>query len=161
MVEGVARAGPGFSSWKIGTLLRHLLIVRAITIAIGVCSWWVIVDFPSDATFLTPEERELVTRRLEGDGQRGARDEKWHWAPLRESFTDWKTWTGAVMYMGVDGALYAFSLFLPTIIKNMGTFSTTKAQLLSVPPYAFACFLVCILWIITYIPDGDRWLLCG
>lgn len=33
--------------------------------------------------------------------------------------------------------LYAFSLFLPTIIKNMG-YTATHAQLLTVPPYACA-----------------------
>ena len=114
----------------------------AITTVIGAASWWIIVDFPSDATFLTPEEREIVTRRLEADGQHGARAEAYKWSYMRDSFTDWKTWTGMVMYMGVDGALYAFSLFLPSIILNMGYSHPTTAQLMSVPPYAFACILV-------------------
>lgn len=39
--------------------------------------------------------------------------------------------------MGCDGALYAFSLFIPTIIQQMG-YQSTRAQLLSVPPYAVA-----------------------
>lgn len=39
--------------------------------------------------------------------------------------------------MGCDGALYAFSLFIPTIIQQMG-YKNTHAQLLSVPPYAVA-----------------------
>lgn len=34
--------------------------------------------------------------------------------------------------------VYSFSLFLPTIIKNMG-YSANNAQLMSVPPYVFAC----------------------
>lgn len=38
------------------------------------------------------------------------------------------------------GALYAFSLFLPSIIRELG-YSATRAQLLSVPPYAAACIL--------------------
>lgn len=45
------------------------------------------------------------------------------------------------MYMGVDGSLYAFSLFLPSIINQLG-YTATKAQLLSVPPYAVACVMV-------------------
>jgi len=110
---------------------------------IGIFSFWVIVDFPSDAKFLTPEERELVRCRLEADGQHGARAEAFKWSEFRASFTDWKTYTGMIMYMGVDGALYAFSLFLPTIIKNMNkNYSATASQLLSVAPYALACFLV-------------------
>lgn len=120
-----------------------LIEIGAITMIIGAVSWFVIVDFPCDATFLTPEEREIVTRRLEADGQHGARNEGFKWSEFRNSFTDWKTWTGMVMYMGVDGALYAFSLFLPSIIKEMNpSASATTVQLMSVPPYAFACILV-------------------
>jgi cyanate permease len=35
--------------------------------------------------------------------------------------------------------IYSFSLFLPTIIKNMG-YTSNDAQLMSVPPYVVACF---------------------
>jgi MFS family permease len=35
--------------------------------------------------------------------------------------------------------IYSFSLFLPTIIKNMH-YTANEAQLMSVPPYVFACF---------------------
>lgn len=121
---------------------------------IGVISWWVIVDFPCDATFLTPEERAIVYHRLEADGQHGARDEKFQWSEFWASFEDWKTWTGMMMYMGVDGALYAFSLFLPSVIFEMG-FTALKAQLMSVAPYAFACVLTVI---IGYLADksGQR-----
>lgn len=44
------------------------------------------------------------------------------------------------LLVGCDGALYAFSLFLPTIISELGYKSTT-ANLLSVPPYAAAAVL--------------------
>lgn len=39
--------------------------------------------------------------------------------------------------MGADMPLYAFSLFLPTIIKDLG-FASTRAQLLTVPVYVGA-----------------------
>jgi nitrate/nitrite transporter NarK len=64
-----------------------------------------------------------------------------------QSMTDWKTWCFAIVYMGCDGALYAFSLFLPTIINALG-YSGTTANLLSVPPYAAAAvFTVFIGWV--------------
>lgn len=44
---------------------------------------------------------------------------------------------GMFVYMGADMPLYAFALFLPTIINNMG-YTSTQAQLLTVPPYACA-----------------------
>lgn len=63
------------------------------------------------------------------------------------SVLDWKTWCYATIYMGADGALYAFSLFLPTIIKQLG-YASTKANLLSVPPYAAAAIVtVSIGWL--------------
>lgn len=43
-----------------------------------------------------------------------------------------------------SGALYAFSLFLPSIIAELG-YSATRAQLLSVPPYAAACILTVLI----------------
>ena len=62
---------------------------------------------------------------------------------------DYKMWLGMIIYMGCDMPLYAFSLFLPTIVRDMG-YTSTKAQLLTVPVYAVAC-LVTIL--IGYIAD--------
>lgn len=53
---------------------------------------------------------------------------------------DWKTYGYMVIYMGCLTPLYAFSLFLPTILCGMGH-QGTKAQLLSVPPYAVAAAL--------------------
>lgn len=53
------------------------------------------------------------------------------------SVKDWKTWAFAIIYMGCDGSLYAFSLFLPSIVQQLYPgISSTKANLLSVPPYA-------------------------
>lgn len=69
-----------------------------------------------------------------------------------QSVTDWKTWCFAVIYMGADGALYAFSLFLPTIINALG-YSGTTANLLSVPPYACAAVFTIV---IGYIADRTQ-----
>lgn len=55
------------------------------------------------------------------------------WAAIK----DWKMWLGMFIYMGADMPLYSFSLFLPSIIKNMG-YLETRAQLLSVAPYGCA-----------------------
>src|SRR4051812_40772309 len=97
-------------------------------------------DFPDNAKFLSDEDRARVIRRLKDDKQSSAEHEKFEMTYVWTSLKDWKTWTSAVIYMGCDGALYAFSLFLPTIIKELG-YSSTRAQLLSVPPYAAACLL--------------------
>ena len=48
------------------------------------------------------------------------------------------------LYMGADEPLYAFSLFLPSIINQLG-YRATAANLLSVPVYAVACVVTCVV----------------
>ncbi|PGH19645.1 hypothetical protein AJ80_03800 [Polytolypa hystricis UAMH7299] len=104
---------------------------------IGVASFWTVHDFPNEATFLSEDDRKRVIRRLVADQQSSAEDEEFQMLYFWQSIKDWKTWTSAVIYMGSCGALYAFSLFTPTIIQELG-YEATTAQLLSVPPYAVA-----------------------
>ncbi|EME39120.1 hypothetical protein DOTSEDRAFT_56611 [Dothistroma septosporum NZE10] len=112
------------------------------TVLIGIVSYWMVHDFPDDAKFLSPDDRARVLRRLKADGQASAEKENFKMAYFWESVKDWKTWAFAVIYMGCDGPLYAFSLFLPTIIRTANPgISSTKANLLSVPPYAAAALL--------------------
>lgn len=115
-----------------------------VTVLIGIISFWVVQDFPDDAKFLSVDDRRRVLRRLKEDKQSSAEHEEFKFEYLWASLKDWKTYTGMVIYMGCVSPLYAFSLFVPTIIKDLGYKSTT-AQLLSVPPYAVAAVLTIII----------------
>ena len=42
--------------------LLKFLIEGGLTVVIGIVSFWIIVDFPDDATFLNPLEKSVVTR---------------------------------------------------------------------------------------------------
>lgn len=110
------------------------------TIIVAVASYWMVHDFPDRATFLSDDDRRRVIRRLKLDSQSSAEHEEFKMSYFWASVKDWKTLCFAIIYMGCDGALYAFSLFLPTIIAEMG-YSSTRANLLSVPPYAVAAVL--------------------
>lgn len=117
------------------------------TILVGIASYWMVHDFPDEAKFLSDDDRARVIRRLKEDKQSSAEHEEFKMDYFWASVKDWKTWAFATIYMGCDGALYAFSLFLPTIINELGYASTT-ANLLSVPPYAAAAILtVFIGWL--------------
>jgi hypothetical protein len=144
------------------------------TIFVGIASYWMVHDFPAEATFLTPDDRARVLRRLRADEQASASHESFQMKYFWQAVTDWKTLCFAVIYMGADGALYgtistpfesnktrlthsfhyctAFSLFLPTIIQQLGYTSTT-ANLLSVPPYAAAAVATVL---IGYIADRTQ-----
>ncbi|KIM47889.1 hypothetical protein M413DRAFT_61871 [Hebeloma cylindrosporum] len=141
-MDGVA----GRSGWEWIFILEGLG-----TIAIALASYWVIQDFPDTATFLTQEERAFVVRRLTDDLKLSAGGESFCKEYIWQSLTDWKTWVANTYFSNVsDGPLYAFSLFTPSII-NQVSFRATEANLLSVPVYAWGCFLTCIIGFL-----GDR-----
>lgn len=117
------------------------------TILVGIASFWMVHDFPDEAKFLTDDERRRVLRRLAVDKQGSSKHEDFKASFVWQVVKDWKTYTGMIIYMGCDGVLYAFSLFIPTIIKNLG-YTNTRAQLLTVPPYAVAAVVtVFVGWI--------------
>ncbi|KAF2134167.1 MFS general substrate transporter [Dothidotthia symphoricarpi CBS 119687] len=117
------------------------------TVLVGIASYWMVHDFPTEATFLSPDDRARVLRRLRDDQQSSAEHEDFKMKYFWQSVTDWKTYMFMIIYMGADGALYAFSLFLPSILSAMGYTSIT-ANLLSVPPYAAAAIVtVSIGWL--------------
>jgi len=110
------------------------------TVIVGIVSYWMVHDFPDEAKFLNPQDRARVLKRLRDDGQASANHEEFKMEFLWASLKDWKTYLFAIIYMGADGALYAFSLFIPSIIAQLG-YTSTKANLLSVPPYAAAAIV--------------------
>ncbi|KXG54257.1 Major facilitator superfamily domain, general substrate transporter [Penicillium griseofulvum] len=129
----------GKPGWSWIFILEGLL-----TFVIGVASFWCVYDFPDQASFLSDIDRKRVLRRLAMDQQSSAEHEEFKMDYFWASLKDWKTYTGAVIYMGADGSLYAFSLFVPTIISEL---------LLSVPPYAAAAVLTVT---VGFIADRTR-----
>ncbi|CAN8099725.1 unnamed protein product [Discula destructiva] len=128
----------GISGWAWIFILEGLL-----TILVGIASFWLVYDFPDEATFLSDDDRARVIRRLKLDQQSSASHEEFSMKYFWQALADWKMWLGMAIYMGCDMPLYAFSLFLPTIISGLGIAggSTIKSQLLTVPPYAAAALL--------------------
>ncbi|KAJ8079565.1 hypothetical protein PM082_011152 [Marasmius tenuissimus] len=109
-MEGVG----GKPAWAWIFILEGLATVIA-----GIASFWIIQDFPDTAKFLSEAERTVVVRRLQGDDQFSAAGEKLKWKYILQSLKDWKTWIGMLIYCGCDMPLYAFSLFLPSIINQV------------------------------------------
>ena len=72
------------------------------TVVAGVLSFWIVVDFPDDATFLTEAERTVVIRRLQGDDQFSAAGERLRWKNIVASVTDWKTYLYSAFRLGLD-----------------------------------------------------------
>ncbi|CAK7566158.1 MAG: hypothetical protein SEPTF4163_004094 [Sporothrix epigloea] len=143
---GLLDGKSGFAGWA-----WIFVIEGSLTILLGIISFFVMHDFPDQARFLSPDDRTRVIRRLMLDQQSSAEHEDFRFSYMWAALRDWKTWLSMIIYMGCDMALYAFSLFLPSIIIDLGWGgNVVHSQLMSVPPYvAAAVFTV----IIGYIAD--------
>ncbi|KAH7027860.1 major facilitator superfamily transporter [Microdochium trichocladiopsis] len=122
------------------------------TVFVGLFCWWMVFDWPETARFLSEDDKIRLQRRIIQDRQGHAAtdfDKKY----IYEALKDWKTYGYMVIYMGCLCPLYAFSLFLPTIIAAIG-YSGTTAQLLTVPPYAVAALATVT---VGFIADRTRW----
>lgn len=95
-------------------------------------------DYPDTARFLTSTEKKEVLRRLEED--RSVLSDEFNLKFAKDALKDWRIWVHMILTVGVFTGLYSISLFLPTIVRDMG-YSNEKAQLMSVPPYVVACVI--------------------
>ncbi|KIJ16563.1 hypothetical protein PAXINDRAFT_75726 [Paxillus involutus ATCC 200175] len=129
------------------------------TVVVGFIAFFVMVDYPSTAKFLTAEERAFVIQRQRMSKvpflgslmenvcvvREGAKDEGHHvsrqvWA----AFTDWQVWALSVVQISVTVPLYGITYFLPF------GYSTSISQLLTIPPYAIATV---VLFTFAYYSD--------
>ncbi|KAK5998874.1 putative transporter [Cladobotryum mycophilum] len=152
-MDGVA----GLAGW------RWIFILEGIaTVLVAVMAFFVLHDFPETANFLTEEEREFIVYRLKYQGQifindgveqvHVAQAEEFRWEYIRQAFTDWQIWVNILVYWGVVCPLYGISLFLPTIIKSLH-YTSSKAQLMTVPIYVVAAILAVIT---AYLSDKAK-----
>lgn len=122
----------GYKGW------RWIFIIEGLaTVFIGFACWFLIVDWPEQAKFLSPEERALLVRRISDDNGE-ARMDRLDRTAAKRVFSDWKIYCGTFMYMGVLTTGYAGSFFIPTIVKALG-FTSTAAQVRTIPIYVVAC----------------------
>lgn len=95
-------------------------------------------DYPEKAKFLSEQERSVVLTRLEHD--RSSLSNDFNLKYVIHALTDWKIWVHVVVTVCVYTGVYSYSLFLPTIIRDLG-YTNATAQLMSVPPFLLACIL--------------------
>ncbi|KAJ9603420.1 hypothetical protein H2200_012198 [Cladophialophora chaetospira] len=128
-MDGVA--GKGGWAW--------IFILEGIaTFVVALWALWAFVDYPDTAKFITESERTEIYRRLEHD--RGSLADEFDVKYVKQAFKDWKIYVHCLNFFCTFTSVYSFSLFLPTIIKDLG-YTDNKAQLMTVPPYVVACFL--------------------
>ncbi|KAI7865150.1 major facilitator superfamily domain-containing protein [Spinellus fusiger] len=129
---------------------QWLFIIEGVpSIILAVFSAWYLPNDPETAKFLSQKERDFAVSRLADDGG-VANDHSWSWTQVASVFKDWKTYMYMLIYITGTSALQGVTLFLPSIIADMGNWSKPTAQALTTPPY-FIAFLATIA--ISYSSD--------
>ncbi|KAK0728760.1 major facilitator superfamily domain-containing protein [Lasiosphaeria miniovina] len=106
------------------------------TILVAIAAYWFVYNYPDTAEFLSEKERSYIRDRLAADSD-ATHDESFTWDNVLGALKDPKCWLYGLSFHTMSLPLYTYSLFLPTIIAALG-YTAANAQLLTIPPYAFA-----------------------
>ncbi|KAH9846708.1 MFS general substrate transporter [Lenzites betulinus] len=120
------------------------IIEGLLTIVVAIAAFFILVDFPAQASFLTPEERAYVVHRKRYDNSSVGEEEHFEMRMLWETLFNWKVIVCCLINASVITPVYGITLFLPSIINGFG-FNAVISQLLSVPPYVVATAAV-VAW---------------
>ncbi len=102
----------------------------------GVLNFFIMVDQPEQAKWLTDEEKQWV--RSELDREAGAVRQKEHLS-LRQALMHWDTWVLALVYFFAVTGFYGFGLWLPQIVKQASHQSSNLiVTLITMIPYVFS-----------------------
>lgn len=132
---------------------RYLFLIEgAGTVLFALFALWYLPRSASEASFLTPEEKELAYLRLQIDSSSVVNEK----LDIRDAFQVFKhgtSWVilGIQICLGVP--LQAVQLFLPVIIQRLG-YSTVKTNLFTVAPNISGA---AVLLILAYSSDWTRW----
>jgi len=99
---------------------------------------------------LTERDREIaieLSLRQPGDRQNSA----FQWKQAVGALLDYRSYLPPLMYFGCNVCFASLPLFVPTIISQMGAFTTIQSNGLSAPPY-----VLCWISIVTCAFISDR-----
>ncbi|NMP21400.1 MFS transporter [Sulfobacillus harzensis] len=120
---------------------RYLFIFEGIPPFIWAAIWWWTVDdSPETAKFISPEERDYLRAKFAEDTSRYQPSAN-NW---RAAFSNGRIWLLVAVYFLVQVGFYGFSLWLPTVIKDVTKTGFTATGLLTALPYVAA---VIFMWI--------------
>jgi MFS family permease len=132
-----------FAGW------RWLFAVEGAMTFIAVPIFWVVFpNSPTDAWFLTADEKQMMKARYDSDPSWG-HTEEFSWNECFKVFVDPKWYAFFAYQFSVDISLYGLTTFMPAIVSGLG-YTSYHANLMTVPIYV--CALIFFL-VIAYFSD--------
>ena len=121
----------GFASW------RWLLILEGVPALLGGClTWFLLPDRPSDAKFLTCEEKNWLTTEVAREEQDKLTRKR---LSVVQTLSDRRVWHLAAILFSANIGFYAITFWMPQLIKDASNqASNTMVGMLVMVPYFVA-----------------------
>ncbi|CAG8934146.1 unnamed protein product [Penicillium salamii] len=140
----------GLAGWRWIFLLEGIF-----TVLLGGLTYFCLIDSPSlSGKWLDPDEIRYLELRQRADPSRQVMSRAKKEGSSSDSrkalfsvLTDWQIWMHGIIYWSNTVPNNALKFTMPQIVRNMG-FESTRAQLLTIPPYclgAISAFLSSLL----------------
>ncbi|KAK4097324.1 MFS general substrate transporter [Parathielavia hyrcaniae] len=129
----------GVASMRIDRWRNIFFFEGLITIIVGVVAPVWMPTTPGGAHFLGERERRIAAERLIRESKANPNTAV-TWRDLRQAVLCIHNYTCALGFFLINITVQGLSVFMPTILKDLG-WTDTKAQLMSVPPYVAACLV--------------------
>ncbi|KAI8443353.1 major facilitator superfamily domain-containing protein, partial [Phakopsora pachyrhizi] len=135
----------GLAGWS------WIFIVEGLfTILWGLLSFYIFPGAVETHRFLTPDQKTILKDRILRDRSKVfVEDEEFSWGEVLRSIKSPHVILNVISLFLSGIAIHSLAYFQPTIIRGLG-YSPSRTQLLSVPPFAVAFFVVLVL---AYVSD--------
>lgn len=133
----------GYAGWR---AWRWIIVINGLpTLVTGLVIPFVLPNSPETAKFLTEEDRRNLRLCQEQQMGKARNLRELDMADVKAAIWDWTTWAYCLALFPCLAMLYSFVVFLPTIIKQMGSWNAAQVQALTVPIYAIGAivYLTC------------------
>lgn len=115
----------GLAGW------RWLFVLEGLpALLLGVVAYFAITDWPREADWLAPDEREWLSQELEGEKADG-RQKASVWRVLGSKLVQWLAAATFVSYL----VNYSFMFWFPSMLKRWSGFSDMRVGLLGAIPF--------------------------
>lgn len=120
----------GLAGWQWLFLLEGLPAVL-----LGFAVFFLLMDGPSQATWLTGDEKAWLIRTLETDGEARRLHKE---SSLASAFRSARVWSLCLIYFSIVIGMYGVAIWIPLIVKGMLKLSDLGVGMVSTLPYIAA-----------------------
>jgi D-galactonate transporter len=124
----------GLAGWQ------WLFILEAVpSLVVAVIVFFYLTDYPTEATWLAPDERAWLDGRLKAEQ---AQREAVHRISVWQAMLHGRVWALSIVYFGSVAGLYAVQFWLPQIVKAFGLSNFGTGLVVALPYIAGAVAMV-------------------